>query len=249
MVRTTTLRFRQGSIPAIAGAVLVLALLGCNSAFNDGFDPTDKTDSLATIPISSRNSHLPIEIQGEYGFRHIDFNGNSDGTVLPSGYQLHIEKKADGIYGWSFNADTEGLLLKRKTVAPIESSGIYIVGSFSGDSLNLGQEELWLPQILTGERKTWEASGRRMTLVSLDTVLWLPKGISTRSRVEDPYTGRLRVEASLIREEKQGLTTYYAFAEGIGLVAYEQKVGDVLLASGTLELCMALFGEAQQIWP
>lgn len=226
-------------------------LLGCLAAseLNDGDPIPLPGDSLAIIPLSARNSLLPIELLGEYGFRHLDFDSRGQGKVLEAGYHLHIEKKAEDIYGWSFNEESKGILLKRKNPLSTDSGGIFIVGSFSGDSLTYGPEELWLPQILTPSRPTWEAYGRRMTLISVDTALWLPGDGPNQHRTQDPITGRLRVEASVIREESNGLTTFYAFSEGIGLLAYEQKVGDESVGSGLLELGLALYGKPAQLWP
>jgi hypothetical protein len=240
----------HGTVTCMLLAILAAFFLGCMANENEAEKP-DFTphDSLQFVPVSARNSYLPIEIQGEYGFRHLDFNDKGEGTLLGNGYRLHVEKKSEGLYGWSFNDEFTGILLRRKTMAPIDSSGIYIVGSFVDDSLTLGREELWIPQILSGGTKTWEAYGRRMTLVSGDSVLWLPCGLDPRQRKVDPYTGRVRIEAAIVREDWNGITTFYAFAEGIGLVAYEQKIGDTLLAMGTIELGMALYGGSVQIWP
>ncbi len=218
-------------------------LMGCLSS-------EQKWDGSVTpsIPPSLRNQLLPIEMRGEYAFHHTDFDDAGMASTLPDGFHLHIENKGDDLFGWSFNKDTTGLLLMRNGTTTSDSGGVYAVGTFAGDSLGLGDPEMWLPNPASRPSGEWTAYGRRMSLISSDTSLWLPdEGISGRDR--DPVTGRVRVHVTVFKEVVGEWTTYYAFAKGIGLVAYDQRSNGRLVGSGTIDFATSTLPEATRLWP
>lgn len=232
----------------------LMALSGCTTA-------SDEADvTIEPIPDSWARTYMPIEFLGDYQFRHVDYTTQGQALVFETGYRLRITNLR-GFIGWRFNDDSVGLLLSRVSDGPVDQQGIHIVGTWSSrprdllasdtvsaDSLRPDSSVLWLPDAVSPSREPWVVYGRTLSVLSSDTVLHLPASSSSRGLPQDPVTGRVRVNARVIREVVGETTTYYALAAGIGLIAYEREVGGGLVSTGVLQVAFSL-KYPQRLWP
>lgn len=221
-------------------------LSGCLTADSDlTHSPNDST--IKPIPDSWSRTSMPIEFLGDYQYRHVDYTEQGQALVFETGYRLRITE-VGGYFGWRFNVDSTGLLLRRVDDGPVEQRGIHIAGTWRGDSLYPDSSRLWLPDDVSSPREPWVVYGRTLSVHARDTVLYLPGSPSSKAWYQDPVTGRVRVNARVIREVAGETTTYYALVAGIGLLAYERRVGGNLASTGALQIAFSL-KYPQTLWP
>lgn len=232
------------------GALLGLGAGGCVSADSDGKrDSTQNNTVEDPYPVTVSDKLFPFEARTQNGYRLVEYDsvGKAILTRDPAWQKFILLQNPR--FGWSLDGDSNGPLLTRRRGGVVESIGVYSAGSFTGDSLDQQQEQLWFPEFpgnWTG--KSWRVGNREMTVVNADTGLWLPMKENSRGYAREIETGRYRVPVAIFRETDGEVITDYSFSRGVGLVAFQRRVNGKLASSGLLnESFSILFGE--KMWP
>lgn len=215
-----------------AAALGLSALAGCmtNDMKADGgtnIDPFPKPLGESMIPLQQ-------EFYGTFHYAEFDTTGS---LVMRQDLSLQVTPKGNGIYGYSFEDTSRGMLLAFKDGnGNRDSAGIWIMGSFQNGFQDIDSTPaLWLPQF-PKPGTSWEIEPGRVTqLVDADTTFWTDALFPTEADSVAPVRlGLQRQPTVLFRETKEDTVTFYHFRRGVGCVGFERAARGKLIAAGTL---------------
>lgn|GEM_PF-4942730 len=193
---------------------------------------------------------IPMEGLPVNRYRQVEFG--DDGKPLSE----DNEKKSafvylgDDAFGFEDGQAGRGLILTRRRSGPVDSLGLYVAGEYAdGDSLP-ADPQLWLPEHPESWPGSWRVGNRNVTVAGVDSLLLLPMAYGGQGYARDAGTGRYWVPATIFREEEGNRIGYYAYAKGVGLVAYQLFEGEKLRSTGLLGFSAATSPELSlSLWP
>ena len=212
-------------------AALAAILTGCMSLDSEknGNDPFPK-------PIGPKI--IPLEDNGFFAtYRYVEFDSVGRLVMRLEALRLDVRRRAPDVYGYAFESDSQGILLRWMDAGPTgsnrDSAGVYIVGAFKGaedfyDSVPV----YWLPQFPKAGT-SWQVGSRMVELVHPDTAYFSDLILKEDAAAPVRY-GFQRHPTVLIKEREGDTLTHYHFRRGVGCLAFERTVGGRLRAAGTI---------------
>jgi hypothetical protein len=222
----------------IAPAALAAFALSCAGLIG-GCGLQDAAGSgVDLFPTPLGESIIPLEQETFSNFKYVEFD-TAGGLVMRQNLDLHVIPKGTALFGYAFEKATAGHLLTfSEGNGNRDSAGVYIVGTFHGDTLeHYPAPVLWLPQ-LPKPGVTWSIEpGRDMELISADTafyteILFTGFEEETKAPIQDGFQ---KHHALMFRETYKDTLTYYYFRRGVGCLGFERSARGKLLATGYIQ--------------
>jgi hypothetical protein len=188
-------------------------------------------DSLGNKILPNR-MNLLIEITAQYGLR--------DDTALvritTGNYQDNF---SDYAYQYEMEGQTKGHLIVYRSLYPLETRGLYIIGEYDGATIRLyPQEQLWLAYP-ADSGKTWQYRPDPLGDTSKVTTMRLVSATAKSYILDSTSMGGIRTVDScyLYRQSNAAgdSVSYYYYNEKIGCVAYERFINGALRVTYVLK--------------